>query len=223
MLGIKRVVIPYFPGGFSALGMIAAPVRVEKAISIVDHVDRLGAERLHEIFDELDKGAIEDLVMQGVDPARIRLERSLHGHYVGQGFANRVVLPDGPVDDAAVEAWKAAFHEFYERSYGYSAPETPIEVTTMTVTGTSEPGTLPLPKIEAGDETPPADAMELTAEVLLDGQTPQQIPFYRRQGLLAGNRIAGPAVIDDGLSTILVTAETTAMVDSSGNVLIDAN
>jgi N-methylhydantoinase A len=91
----------------------------------------------------------------------------------------------------------------------------------MTVTGSGSPGKLPLPSIEAGSATPEPGALALQGEVYLDGATPQIIPFYRRQALLAGNQIPGPAVIDDGLSTILVIAGTTATVDRFGNVLID--
>lgn len=221
MLGMRRTVVPFFPGGFSALGMVSAPLRVEKAISVVDVVDALGPDQLSVIFRKLDDDAAADLVAQGVDPEDIVIERSLHGHYLGQGFANRVVLRDWPIDDKALEGWKNDFHEFYERAYGYSALETPIEVTTMTVTATGARGSVPLGRIEAGAAETPADALELTSEVCLDGETSQTIPFYKRQKLLAGNQVAGPAVIDDGLSTILVLERSTATIDSFGNVIID--
>lgn len=221
MLGIRRTVVPYFPGGFSALGMVAAPLRVEKAVSVVDLVDTLGADQLSIIFSKLDDDAISDLVGQGVEPDDVVIERSLHGHYLGQGFANRVVLRGWPIDDKTIEDWKTNFHEFYERAYGYSALETPIEVTTMTVTATGARGKVPLTRIESGTGEPPADALTLTSEVCLDGDTTQNIPFYKRQTLLAGNRIAGPAVIDDGLSTILVLQDNTATIDQFGNVIID--
>ncbi|ODU02972.1 MAG: hypothetical protein ABS81_15875 [Pseudonocardia sp. SCN 72-86] len=223
MLGMKRVVIPYFPGGFSALGMVAAPLRVEKAVSIVDDVDVLGADRLASIFEALDADAIADLAGQGVSESEVVIERSLHGHYKGQGFANRVVLREWPLTDEAVANWKTDFHEFYERAYGYSALETPIEVTTMTVTATGARGKIPLTRIGDGTGTPPDGALEMRSEVSLDGRTTREIPFYMRQALLAGNRVAGPAVIDDGLSTILVAEHTTATIDTFGNVLIDAD
>jgi N-methylhydantoinase A len=222
MLGMKRVVIPFFPGGFSALGMVSAPLRVEKALSIIDDIDVLGADKLASVFESLDNDAIGDLVSQGVDKSDVVMERSLHGHYRGQGFANRVVLGDWPIDDDAVENWKRDFHEFYERAYGYSAPETPIEVTTMTVTATGARGQVPLAQIESGTETPPDEALEMHSEVSLDGHTTREIPFYKRQALLANNKVAGPAVIDDGLSTILIVENTTATIDQFGNVIIDA-
>lgn len=223
MLDMRRVIIPYFPGGFSALGMVAAPLRVEKALSEVDIVDTIGPDRLASIFDALDQDAVADLAGQGVPQSDIVIERSLHGHYKGQGFANRVVLRQWPIDQEALEQWKADFHDFYERAYGYSAPETPIEVTTMTVTATGARGKLPLATVEAGGAEPIASAVELRAEVCLDGHTAREVPFYKRQALKAGNRVPGPAVIDDGLSTILLIENTTASIDEFGNVLIDAD
>jgi N-methylhydantoinase A len=91
----------------------------------------------------------------------------------------------------------------------------------MTVTATGARGSVPLSRIEAGSEEPPPDALELTSEVCLDGETTRTIPFYKRQKLPAGNRITGPAVIDDGLSTILVLERSTATIDPFGNVIID--
>jgi N-methylhydantoinase A len=203
--------------------MVAAPLRVEKALSEVDVIDTIGADRLASIFDALDQDAVADLAGQGVPQGDIVIERSLHGHYKGQGFANRVVLQQWPIDEEALEQWKADFHDFYERAYGYSAPETPIEVTTMTVTATGARGQLPLATVESGGEEPQEGAIELRAEVCLDGHRTQEVAFYKRQALKAGNRVAGPAVIDDGLSTILLIENTTASIDEFGNVLIDAN
>ena len=223
MLGIKRVAIPFFPGGFSALGMVVAPLRVEKARSVVDHIDRLGPESLQKIFAELVDQTVGELALQGADSGSVVLERSLHGHYVGQGFANRIVLRNQDLDEAAIEQWKADFHNFYEHAYGYSARETPIEVTTMTVTGTGKPGEMPLTRIATGDEAPPAEALVMHSEVSLDGRSSRSIPFYKRQRLLARNRVVGPAVIDDGLSTVLVPDDASATIDGFGNILIDVS
>ncbi|MEN0134111.1 MAG: hydantoinase/oxoprolinase family protein [Rhodococcus sp. (in: high G+C Gram-positive bacteria)] len=220
MLGTKGALIPYFPGGFSALGMVSAPLHAERARSHVDRIDDIGADRLQEIFAALDEEVYERIEAQGMPRSSIHLERSLHAHYVGQGFTNRIVLPPGDLDESAVEQWKQDFHEFYERTYGYSAHETPIQVTTMTVTGTSEPGALPLPHLESGSSEPDDDAVALRAAVSLDGRRTQDVAFYRRALLRPENRVAGPAVIDDGLSTILVEPDMTAAIDAIGNILI---
>ncbi|AHH17562.1 hydantoin utilization protein A [Nocardia nova SH22a] len=220
MLGAKAALIPYFPGGFSALGMVSAPLHAERARSLVDRIDDIGVAKLREIFAELDEEVFERIEAQGVSRSSVRLERSLHAHYVGQGFTNRILLPAGELDEAAIERWKRQFHEFYERTYGYSALETPIQVTTMTVTGTGEVGDLPLPRLEPAGPEPDEAAVALRAEVCLDGRNTRKIQFFRRELLRPGNLIAGPAVIDDGLSTILVEPEMTATIDTIGNILL---
>ncbi|MQA78599.1 MAG: hydantoinase/oxoprolinase family protein [Streptosporangiales bacterium] len=219
--GISRVVIPYFPGGFSALGMVVAPLRAEHAVSVVGQIDVIGPERLQEIFEKLGAQVTGDLTSQGVDVEDVTIERSLHGHYVGQGFANRIPFTGWPVTTEAIEEWKQGFHAFYDKSYGYSAPESPIEVTTMTVSGSGRPGRMPVTRIPSGGAQPDEDALVMVRDVCLDGRTWQQMPFYHRTALRAGNRIEGPAVVDDGLSTILVTPESTASVDDYGDVIID--
>ncbi|WP_257226620.1 hydantoinase/oxoprolinase family protein [Rhodococcus opacus] len=221
LAGIGRVVVPYFPGGFSALGMVVAPIRSKNAVSVVAEIDALGPERLQEIFDSLEADIIESLSAQGLKPDDVIIERALHGHYVGQGFANRVLFPTDAVTPQTIEKWKQDFHVFYDKSYGYSAPESPIEVTTMTVGGCGRPGRMPVTRIAEGGGEPEAAALVMTDQVCLDGLTWQEIPVYRRAALKSGNRIVGPAVIDDGLSTILVVEDSEASVDPCGNVMID--
>lgn len=219
--GVRRVLIPYFPGGFSALGMVVAPLRAERAVSVVGQIDVLGPDRLQEVFDGLEAQVRADLTAQGLAAADTTVERSLHGHYIGQGFANRVGFESGTVTADTIERWKTGFHAFYDKAYGYSAPESPIEVTTMTVSGSGRPGSMPVTKIPVGGVHPDDSALVMTRDVCLDGSTWQPLPFYHRSALRSGNRVEGPAVIDDGLSTIFVVPDSTASVDDFGNIMID--
>lgn len=219
-LGARSAIIPFFPGGFSALGMLAAPVRVEHAVSVVQEVDSIGLERVGELFDELEQRVRADLARQGATGEQVVIERRMDGMYTGQSFANTIPLRAWPATDEAIAEWKRDFHSYYEKVYGYSALETPIVVTTFTVVGSGERRALQLPRIGAGEAEPPADAVELQATVHFD-EGSLQTPFFRRQALLAGNRIPGPAVIDDGLATVLVPPDGRASVDDFGNIHID--
>ena len=216
-LGAKSAIVPFFPGGFSALGMLTAPVRAEAAISVVQEIDAVEPERIIELFDGLERQVLEDLTRQGLDADEVTLVRSIDGMYSGQSFANTIPVEAWPID---VEAWKKAFHEFYDRIYGYSATETPIVATTFTVIASGPPRTLPLREIEAGDEQPSEEAVVARRPVHFD-EGECETAFYRRDALRGGNVIPGPAVIDDGLATVLVTPGSTATVDRFGNIHID--
>lgn len=220
-LGAPKAIVPFFPGGFSALGMVSAPVRVEHSLSVVEEIDKLGADRLAELFAELEERVAADLAAQGVDRGKAQYERTIAGLYTGQSFSNNIPLNAATIDDAAVEEWKLEFHGFYDRVYGYSAPETPVVVTTLTMIGSGPNGVLPLARIGSGDATPPADAIVARETIHLGTGSYDDVPFYRRQSLLAGNRIEGPAVIDDGLATVLLIPDSTTTVDEFGNLHID--
>lgn len=220
-LGLRGAIVPYFPGGFSALGMVTAPVKVERAKSIIEPLSELGAAGLGAVIEELAERVCEDLSRQGVATEEIEHEVVMYGMYEGQSFDNRIALHfDGQLSEEDLSLWQEDFHAYYERIYGYSAREMPIVVTTVSVTGTSAAPALPMEPIAQGGVDPAPEAIELRAPVHLEGQLIDDVPFLVRDRLLAGNRVAGPAVIDDGLSTTLVPGDYTAVIDRFGGIAI---
>lgn len=219
-LGVPDVHVPYFPGGFSALGMVTAPLRVERSRALVEDIDAVGHERLQALFDELESEIRADLERQAVPAKGIEVERVMYGLYSGQTFANRVPLRGWPITDEAVAGWKQDVHEYYEKVYGYSALESPIVVTTLTVVGSGPAGHLPMVEVQAGGERPPDDAVVARELASLDGSRAREVSFFDRPKLLARNRIEGPAIIDDGLATIVVPPASVAVVDPYGNIQI---
>lgn len=221
-LGLADAIIPFFPGGFSALGMVTAPVKAERAVSVIEPLVGLGAQRLSEILRGLEERVVQDLGRQSVAAADIRFESAMYGMYEGQSFDNRVMLPAGrrSLSDEDVAVWVEDFHHLYERVYGYSAREMGIVITTVTVTGLGPQVGIPLPEQELGPPEPHAEAIELRATMFVDGEFRDGVPFYIRDRLAAGNVVDGPAVIDDGLSTVLVPTGAHARIDRFGGIHI---
>ena len=221
--GMREAIIPFFPGGFSALGMVHAPLKVEHAQSVLETVDSVGPERLAEIFDELERRAVADLESQHVDRDEIRFERAIYGMYSGQSFENRLVLPEtgsgASVDAASIAAWKESFHAFYDRIYGYSAPEMEIVAVTAALVGLGPQRKIPLLEMEA----PPERGADVTVPVCLDGRETRELPLVDRAALDGASVVEGPAIIDDGLSTILVIEGWNATVDRHGNIHLRAS
>jgi N-methylhydantoinase A len=220
MAGIDEVIVPQAAGGFSAMGMVTAPPKVEQALSSVIELDALDLEETGRLFDELEKSVADDLVAQGVKGEEIEIERSFYGMYSGQSFSNELVLDEWPLDRGVLERWKSSFDELYDRLYGYSAPEIGVTVTTLRVVGTGPQRDLTLPTLEEGGAEPPQAALAGTHSLYLRDGRSVEAPFYLRSELLSGNRIPGPAVIEDEVTTMVVPADAQAAVDSYGNVRI---
>jgi N-methylhydantoinase A len=218
--GIGEVIVPQMAGGFSALGLATAPAKVSEAISRVEELDKLELAELNGIFGQLEQRAREDLQMQGVAAGEIQLSRSMYGMYSGQSFENELVLGEGEITAALTEDWKQRFHGTYDKKYGYSAPEIPIVLTTLSVTATGPSTDISLPGVEQGEEQPPEDAVTGTHMLHVRGSGPTEATFFRRDRLLAGNKIEGPAVIEDEMTTILIPAGARSSVDEYGSIRI---
>jgi N-methylhydantoinase A len=218
-LGIGEVVVPYFPGGFSAFGMIASRSRVEYSRSVMTTLDSLDAGQLNAVLAELADACREDLVSQGVAADDVTLDASYYAMYSGQGQDNRLPLPGVTLSDADLDDVAAAFHRFYDRRFGYQAPEIPIFVSSLSVVAFG-----PAPKVvlPAGDAAGGADdALIVRGELHIDGQSFADAGFYDRPRLREGDELAGPAIIDDRLGTIVVNPGATARVARHGTLRIE--
>ena len=219
MTGISEVIVPLMAGGFSAFGLATAPPKVERAVSRVVSLEDSVIGELGERFEELEREVLADLEAEGVSPDEIEITRSISAMYTGQGISNDLELDGWPLTPEVIERWKRRFDELYDRLYGYSAPEMGITVSTVTVGGVGTRIPLTMPELEEGGESPPAEALT-GRHVVHFGGTPSEAGFYAREGLRAGNRIAGPAVIEDEMTTIAVPDGTEASIDRYGNVKI---
>jgi N-methylhydantoinase A len=219
-LGMRNVVVPYFPGGFSAFGMLASAPRVERAIAPLRALDVIGVEGLREGYESLERDVTEDLLGQGLAQQDIALERSIYVMYEGQSWPNRIPLASGPIDDGSVASIRAETDAYYDLVYGYTAPDLQIIVTSLAVTGQGPAPDFRLPEIPAGVAEPPAGAIVAHNDMHYGGKAYPSAPFYRRDALVSGNRVPGPAIIDDALGTVWVPPDSTAEVDTFGTITI---
>jgi N-methylhydantoinase A len=222
-LGIEEVIVPYFPGGFSAYGMTASRSRVEYSKSVMTLLDGFDLHDLNANLAELAGRCREDLEQQGIAGEDVSLEYIYYGMYAGQGTDNRLILPGGELGPAELERVAVDFHDFYERRFGYRAPEIPIMVTSLVVVGYGPIPAVTLPEVSAGDadETSPERAIVLRAELRLDGVHTPDAPFYDRNQLREGDIVTGPAVVDDRLGTIVINPGARAHVEGHGTLRIE--
>jgi N-methylhydantoinase A len=222
-LGIADVIVPYFPGGFSAFGMTVGSSRVEHAESVMCPFVELTEERLAEIDERLAQRCRDDLHDQGIGDDAIAITFGYYAMYAGQGMDNRLPLPAPPYDAETLARTAQEFHEFYDWRYGYTAPEIPIFVTSIAAVGvaTSEPIKLPelADRVNAGGTV--EDAVIRHADLRLDGEVHPSARFYDRDALRVGDQLAGPCVIDDRLGTVVVNGGAVVNVLAHGTLRID--
>jgi len=117
------------------------------------------------------------------------------------------------------KAIKKHFDDDHLQRYGTSAPDERAEIVSLRVTVAGVMKKPPQEKIKKGGSAPPKAAFTGKRKASFDGKF-RDTPTYRRAELLAGNRIAGPALIEEHASTTVLMPGDKMTVDAWGNLVI---
>ncbi len=145
--------------------------------------------------------------------------------YAGQGYEVRFDVPAGePGEPGLAEALVDAFHHAHEHEYGHRF-DAPVEIINIRVVGIGRIDDLQWAAAPAGDGDP-VQAHVTEREVVwdVDGRAERHAtPFYERERLEAGDRIPGPAIIEQYDSTTVVPPGVVAEVDPHGMLVLDTS
>ncbi len=225
ILGLAGVVVPQNPGNVSAFGLLTVDVKNDYVQTSVARHEGLDLEAVQGVLDTLTDKAAQALDAEGFDRAAHRYVRTADLRYFGQAFEVRVPVPDGPVTRELAEEVADAFHTEHRALYGYDFrgdPHQQVEWVNLRVSGI---GPITRPELReiaaAEDDDVTGRARRSTRGVCFDaaaGYVPTEV--YWRPDLLAGDTIAGPAIIEEFGSTVPVHPGFVVRVDAYGNLVI---
>ncbi len=222
-LAIPRVIVPPRPGVGAAAGLLATDTRFEHRATLWQPLGDPDLERLSTAYGELTETARRQLDDAGFNRDSQRLDYIAECRYEGQGYEIAVPVPAPPVDAAWVAAAAESFHAAHERAYTRRFDDKPVMIVNIGLAGVGAVPPLTMPAVRRGDATPPAGALLDTREVhFVDGHTASAAAtaFYRRERLLAGNVVGGPAVVEQADTTTVLPPGSVAEVDGHGNLIV---
>ena len=215
-MGIRKVLISKLASGLCAFGQIISDVKYNYMAPVAARLE--GAEtaaRLDALFNRLEVKGRDDLSGDGFTEDRIGIRRSLDMRYVGQVHECTVDVDPFAITEESLDQLKAAFHARHEELYTYCEPNSAVEVVNVesAITGrVDRPGRLSLPKGQ-GAET----ALKGHRPMIFDASgAALDTPVYEGAALGAGDRIDGPAVIQEVTTTIVIEPGWSANLDASG-------
>ncbi len=219
-LGINRILVPRNPGVLCALGLLLTDIR--RDFSLTRRLE-VGAPKLGEIRAAaagLEADAKNWFKAEGIEPSRQRMAASADMRYAGQNYELNIALPDVADNEEFPRALSDSFNQAYARQYDYSAPDEAIEIVTFRVEAY---GVVEKPKFEVHEAT--GDDPRVALSGWRDVYQPEtgayvNCPVYDRDLLAPGNRIAGPAVIEQMDSTTLLLFGQICVVDHHLNLFI---
>jgi N-methylhydantoinase A len=215
-IGVTEVVVPRFPGAFSAWGMLEADVRRDFTMQFFATNRTLDVGALAKALDTLHRQAMDALAEQGIDPERREVTHGLDMRYESQDYT--LTVPILPTDDVTSAGFPAAieqrFADAHRQRYGHATPGAPVQFVTIRTTGRG------LVDRVAGDPPAVQDEIEpVVRDVVFDGKA-QPTRIAARSTLPAGTTLNGPAIIHEETSTSVVPPGARLRVDDNGFLII---
>jgi N-methylhydantoinase A len=219
-VGIPIVLVPVFPGIGSAIGMLQTAVRHSYLQSEVGVLSRFPAERIRAVFGKLEEQALVEAREEGFAPEAMTLTRLIDLRYPHQGYTLPVECPPDLAGEGAKTRLKRAFDELHHTIYGQAAPGEDAEIVTFRLQSEISVPRLDLSDLPQSSGTLGAALKGERALYDIDGGRFETARIYDRAKLGQGDRIAGPAVIDQFDSTTVVLAGQSATVEDRGVLAI---
>ncbi len=218
-LALPRVLIPARPGLVNALGCLVADLRQDIVNTINQPLEAVDMAELEAVMiAQREHGIATNAIATG-EITETRVSHSADMQFRGQTHLIRVTLP-GP--DVTRDALQAIFEKAYFERFHVTLPEIQAVLVNINTAIIGIRPEIPIEALfDAGARRPDqADAITATRPVIFDGET-CHTPIYHRDALPLNARIAGPAILEQMDSTVLIEPGTSGTVDGLGNVMID--
>lgn len=218
-IGATEVIIPPYPGMFSAFGATLGSIRHELTQTFLSGVRTLELSALQIEFEKLRRRA--DTVLKaepkGLSPPI--LERFLEARFAGQLFELKLSLGRNGEPFPLPSDIEASFRKLYFSEYGFDLPDAQVQVVNLRLIVEVDLGHRGEEFFEhrSGEDKAPRSCR--STPILLRNGEVQSLPVY-----LASNSvdalIKGPAIIEHSGSTVWIPDRKSAKIGSGGQVTI---
>jgi N-methylhydantoinase A len=217
LLDMRTIVVPRHPGVLSTLGLLATDARNDYARTSLQKPPHHDRAAIAAIYAELEDAAAAWLTAEGVPPAARRVGRFADVRYRHQGFEITVPWDEA---DLAADGLVRRFHERHRRLYTYALEDAPVEIVTLRVSASGGLRRSTAPRwaapVERAHRQPRARRRAYFAEA--GGWL--ECPIVDREALRPGDRLLGPAIVEQLDATTAILPGQRARVDAAGNLVV---
>ncbi|MHB1836317.1 MAG: hydantoinase/oxoprolinase family protein, partial [Solirubrobacteraceae bacterium] len=214
-LGLERIVVPPEPGLASAFGALVADLRVDRRVTRSFRCEPASSGELHRALADLASETLVALSEEGRPVAPIVLCTAAC-RYVGQNYEQEVPVSLDEQGELA-ELLASRFHALHEATYGYRLTDATIEIVHLGATALDTARAPAVAAPVAGDPRPRG-----VRPVFFKDEGWVQTEVLHRDAIPVGGTVAGPAVIEEHDSTVLVLDGQQASVHETGALILES-
>jgi N-methylhydantoinase A len=217
-LGMAGVIVPLYPGVYSAIGLLMSDVKHDYVQSRMTQLRGLDPAEVNAMFDTLVAQAREELREDGFGEDRISVQRALDMRYAGQGYEMTLPVGDAPLNEAVLVILRKDFDAQHKAMFGHNAPEEPVEIVSYRVRGVGLVPPVEMPRFKPSGASLD-DALRERRRVRFGG-VEMECPVYQRETIDVGATITGPAILDQFDCTTVLCPGQLARVDEYKNLIV---
>lgn len=217
-LGISRVVVPMYPGLFSALGLLLADYRHDYVRSVALTLDKVDPAAIFQHYEALEASARTELAHEGVAPSAMRFERQIDLKYGYQ--VSEITLPFATSLTAAEvrPALTKLFTEAHRQAFGYDRDDA-IELVNLRLRALASAGPVRFADL-VSRKTPGQHQSTNAVRQAYFGPGPGSLEVAIRRREQITNAQPGPMIIEEPDTTVVVPPAWNVSRDGYGNLLL---
>jgi len=205
-LTMKQAMVPRYAGVLSALGMLVAPPARQLSQTFNYLLNDISVEQIEQRFELLLQQGIAALKEEGVSEKNIMAQYSLDCRYLGQSYFLNVKWKN---IDAAINDFKS----LHGKRYGHQL-ELEVELVNLRVALKAKIEKIKLPRLSN-------DVIQQEIQSVNLFGVEEEVKLYHRDNLSCGEKISGPALIVETVSTTYLAQGWFCQVDESGCLLLE--
>lgn len=217
-LGIKKIIIPVATSVFSAWGMLLTELRHDYISTNNQRVEYLDYCDFNFKWDSLESEAYKQYDREGVERENLYFARYVDMRYLGQEHTVKVGVPSGELTKENMKEVVDRFHQLHERAYTFKLENAETEVVNLHLIGYGKVNKPTLKKLP--NSLKDEEAFNELRDVLFEEKGWLKTNVYDRELLAAGEKVFGPAIIEEKSASTLIYPNQYAEIDDYGNIII---
>jgi N-methylhydantoinase A len=215
---IDRVIIPRTASVYCAMGQTLSDIKHFYSKSYPVRTGEASLQKLNSIFEEMEDLGRKTLEREGISNTKISFNRTTEMRYIGQHSEVGTPTPLGRLGNDEMEILKSNFHTRHEFLFTWSDRNRQTEILTLRceAVGEMEPIPLSMSSSKGQDASP---ALKTNRMVYFDSDH-LETSIYEGMKLETGNRIVGPAIIEEPTATIVIPTKCQVEVDACSNYIM---
>jgi N-methylhydantoinase A len=219
-LEVKKVIVPPYPGLFSALGLASGNLTFTdyRSAYITLRPDAETARKLAKVYTLMEETILSKLP-GGIKSKDVRFDRSFDGWYAGQTWETPFIpVPSGHLTERSIEELIESFHHRYLEMWGNKFPYLPV-------TACSYRTSCVLPVIRAKYKTlskrKTGKPQGASKHLSYRPKKESNVMEFERGDLYFGDEIKGPAILREPMATTVVCLGQVARIGRYGEIGIE--